>query len=157
MTSFDVKIIIGFGHFLCFAFKSSSTFIPTLCSAVLRWMPAGVARRAWLCERCWSWLWGDVVWLISHFLHSVRKLSQTQFTIWYSRGKTNNTLLFSHQKKKRKNYLHIVMPTIQPWRSHITGVLLRFTGHISWKSCWLGIPTYTSPFIREGLKASHPQ
>lgn len=36
MLSFDVKVIIGFGHLLCFAFKSNPTFIPKLYSAVLR-------------------------------------------------------------------------------------------------------------------------
>lgn len=36
MPSFDVKVIIGFGHFLCFAFKSSPTFIPKLYTAILR-------------------------------------------------------------------------------------------------------------------------
>lgn len=74
--SFDVKVILGFGHLLCFAFKSSPTFIPKLSSAVLRWMPAGSTQGPALSTACKQTL-GDAICLISCFLYPKMKLPQT--------------------------------------------------------------------------------
>lgn len=57
MLPFDVKVIIGFGHLLYSAFKSSPPFIPKLYSAVLRCMPAGSTQGPALSAAC-DWLWG---------------------------------------------------------------------------------------------------
>lgn len=67
MLPFDVKVIIGFGHLLCFAFKSSPPFIPELYSAVLRCMPAGSTQGPALSAACELTL-GDAICLISCFL-----------------------------------------------------------------------------------------
>lgn len=118
-----LKLLLALGIF--FAFKSSSTFIPKLCSAVLRWMPAGNTQRLalWTVPKLTL---GDVIWLISYFPHPKKKLSQTQFTIWYLHEKANSITYL----------LHVKMPRTQSWYNSYLDFILKFTGHRSWKRRW---------------------
>lgn len=124
MLSFDVKVIIGFGHLLCFAFKSSPTFIPKLYSAVLRWMPAGSTQGPALSTACKQTL-GDAICLISCFLYP----NETALDIvgcWYLHEKNSPTSLPCTWYSGHDG-------DTWWWQNTSRGLLLGFTDPVSWK------------------------